>query len=378
MKIVISGYIGKKITGIGRNLLSLLEHTGNDNEYIIYANEDMAQKLKLAKDNVHIRTYGVSSQSSIGNLLWTTFVFPFKARKEKADVSLIPNFSLLLFKTRPSSVIIHDLIEFNVPGKFSGLRMFYRTKIADPLLAKLSDRIITISKCSMEDLNKYLGTPENKVDIVYCGVDRQKFHKMELKTALNILKAKEWPSDFFLCAGTVDHPGKNSYSVIKAFEQICSNGYKGGLILAGMPGSGYEHVERAIAESPYGNRIIVTGYVCDEELVALYSACRALCFMSLYEGFGMPPLEALSCGAQVIVSSTSSLPEVVGDCGQKVDPLDVNAISEAMVNVLEGWRANPGQVEKHLARFDYQVLSKQFEESLARTAGDSSKTVQGK
>lgn len=116
MKIVISGYIGKKITGIGRNLLSLLEHTGNDNEYIIYANEDMAQKLKLAKDNVHIRTYGVSSQSSIGNLLWTTFVFPFKARKEKADVSLIPNFSLLLVKTRPTSVIIHDLIEFNVPG----------------------------------------------------------------------------------------------------------------------------------------------------------------------------------------------------------------------------------------------------------------------
>lgn len=378
MKIVISGYIGKKITGIGRNLLSLLEHTGNDNEYIIYANEDMAEELKLAKDNVHIRTYGVSSQSSIGNLLWTTFVFPFKARKEKADVSLIPNFSLLLFKTRPTSVIIHDLIEFNVPGKFSGLRMFYRTKIADPLLAKRSDRIITISNCSKVDLKKHLGTPENKVDIVYCGVDRKKFHRLDSESAHKLLKAKGWPSDFFLCAGTVDHPGKNSFSVIKAFEQVCAKGYKGELVLAGMPGSGFEHVEQAITKSPYGDRIIVTGYVYDEELVALYSACRALCFMSLYEGFGMPPLEALSCGAQVIVSSTSSLPEVVGDCGQKADPLDVNAIADAMVNVLEGWRANPRQIEKHIAKFDYQVLSKQFEESLARAAGDSSKTIQGK
>lgn len=367
MKVVVSGYVGKKITGIGRNLCSLLENASDRNEYIIYVNKDMAEKFSLPEANVTVKTYGVSSKSSIGNLLWTTFVFPFKSRTEGADVSLIPNFSLLLFKTRPTLVIIHDLIEFNVPGKFSKLRMFYRTKIADPLLAKKSDYIVTISKCSKYDLENYLGVPDEKIGVVYCGVDRRKFHRMDEGRALHILNQKGLPDDFFLCVGTIDHPGKNSYSVIKAFEKICEKGYQGKLVLAGMPGSGYKYIEAAVKKLTYSDRVFVTGYVDDEELIALYSSCRALCFVSLYEGFGMPPLEALACGAQVIVSNTSSLPEVVGECGQKVDPLDVDGIVDAMENVLIGKVVSEEDLAVHVSKFDYRELAGQFETALSRT-----------
>lgn len=367
MKVVVSGYVGKRITGIGRSLLSLLENSSDENQFVVYTNEDMADNFVLSNSNVTVKTYGVSSQSSIGNLLWTTFVFPFKTLGEKADVSLIPNFSLLLFKFRPTLVIMHDLIEFNVPGKFSRLRMFYRVKIADPLLARKSDRIVTVSNCSKDDLVKFLEVPETKIDVVYDGVDQSRFHRMTEGEAKVVLDGRGWPNDFFLYAGTVDHPGKNSYSVIKAFEKVCDVGYEGSLILAGMPGSGFERIEAEIGQSPWRDRIVLAGYVTDEELIALYSKCRALCFVSLYEGFGMPPLEAMSCGAQVIVSNTSALPEVVGDCGLQVDPLDIDAIAMAMRRVLEGYSVDKARLSMHLAKFDYRSLGRQFDESLART-----------
>lgn len=367
MKVVVSGYVGKKVTGIGRNLISLLSHTGKENSYVIYTNKDMAEAFENVGDNITVKTYGVSKDNSLGNLLWTTFIFPFVVLWECADVSLIPNFTLLLFKFRPTSVIIHDLIEYNVPDKFSPLRMFYRIKIADPLMAKRSDRIMTISRSSLDDLVCFLGADPQKVDIIHCGVDRSMFHRMDEAAARAILRSRGLPSDFFLYAGTVDHPGKNSYSVIKAFERLCTDGYEGSLILAGMPGSGYDFIVKTVAESPVADRIVLAGYVTEEELLALYSLCRAFCFVSLYEGFGMPPLEAMACGAEIIVSNTSSLPEAVGPCGQKVPPTDDIAIADAMRRILDGFRSDAGDVERHLEEFSYASLSKQFEKSLEQT-----------
>lgn len=91
MKIVVSGYVGKKITGIGRNLICLLDSAGKNNTYIIYTNEDMKDSFTFQNPNVIVKTYRVSKNSSMKNLLWTTFVFPFVVLKEKADKQLIPN-----------------------------------------------------------------------------------------------------------------------------------------------------------------------------------------------------------------------------------------------------------------------------------------------
>ena len=179
MKIVVSGYVGKKITGIGRNLICLLDNVSNNNEYIVYVNQDMRDEFKFNNPRIHVKTYKVSKMSSLGNLIWTTFFFPFIVLKEKADVALIPNFTLLLFKFKPTVVIMHDLIEFNIKDKFSRKKMFYRTKIADPITAKRANRIITVSENSKKDIKHFLNIPEKKISVVYNGVDRNKFHKME-------------------------------------------------------------------------------------------------------------------------------------------------------------------------------------------------------
>lgn len=363
MKIVVSGYIGKKITGIGRNLMCLLDNVSSDNKYIIYTNEDMKDDFKFNNPNVTVKTYKVSKTDSLGNLLWTTFVFPFVVLKEKADKALIPNFTLLLLKFRPTIVIMHDLIEFNVPDKFSPKKMFYRTKLADPITAKRADHIITVSENSKRDIVKFLKVPEKKLTVIYNGVDQNKFCKMNSEKAETILKKRGWPQDFLLYAGTIDHPGKNAMGVIKAFEKLKDeNKYSGSLILAGMPGSGYDIVEDYVKKSNWSKEIAFTGFVTDEELIALYSKCKVFCFLSLYEGFGIPPLEALACGANVVVSNSSSLPEVVGNVGITVNPLNLDAVADAIVESMENTdRSHAEDVKTHLKKYDWKNLSMDFE-----------------
>ena len=366
MKIVVSGYIGKKITGIGRNLMCLLDNAESDNEYVIYTNKDMKDDLVFLNSKVSVKTYPVSKNSSLKNLLWTTFVFPFIVMREKGDIALIPNFTLLLFKFRPTVVIMHDLIEFNVPGKFSRKKMFYRTKLADPITARRANRIITVSENSKRDIMKFLRIPEEKIAVIYNGVDQSKFCKMDSVKADKIFMQKKWPERFLLYAGTIDHPGKNAMGVVKAFEELKKNGeYDGSLVLAGMPGSGYDVVENYINESAYKKEIVLTGFVTDEELVALYSQCEVFCFVSLYEGFGIPPLEALACGAKVVVSDTSSLPEVVGDVGMTVDPKDCHALQAAIKDILSGkWNVSDGEIKRHLENYNWANLSKKFEKEI--------------
>ena len=363
MKVVISGYIGKKITGIGRNLICLLDNVKDDTEFVIYTNYDMKDSLIFKNKNVSVKTYKVSKNSSLKNLLWTTFIFPFKVLKEKADKALIPNFSLLLFKFKPTIIIMHDLIEFNVPNKFSKKKMFYRTKLADPITAKRANHIITVSENSKRDIEKFLSINEKKITVIYNGVDQKKFSKMDHDKALKIFSEKKWPINYILYAGTIDHPGKNSISVIKAFEELKkAEKYDGNLILAGMPGSGFEVVKNYIDNSIYKNEIIITGYVSDEELIALYSKCDVFCFVSLYEGFGIPPLEAIACGAKTIVSNTSSLPEVVGNIGKTVNPTDYIKLSELIIETIKE-DDNAGkndELKKHLDRYNWEKLSKKF------------------
>lgn len=366
MKIVVSGYVGKKITGIGRNLINLLNSASGQNLYVVYTNFDMKDSFQFANPNVVVKTYSVSKNSSLKNLLWTTFVFPFLCLKEKADRALIPNFTFLVLKFVKTIVIMHDLIEFNIPNKFSPLKMFYRTKLADPITAKIADRIITVSENSKKDIVHFLNVDPKKIEVVYNGVDTDFFAKMEKEKARKIVEKLNIPEEFILYVGTIDHPGKNAMGVIKAFEKLRdSNKYDGDLVLAGMPGSGFDSVESYVQNSSYRNQIHIVGYVSDSELVALYSLCQLFCFLSLYEGFGIPPLEAIACGAKVLVSDKSSLPEVVGNVGCCVDPNDIDAISQYMCECLMTNDVDPVVRKKHLDKFQWPLLSKQFETALA-------------
>lgn len=363
MKVVISGYVGKKITGIGRNLLSLLEYSNNI-DFVVYINYDMEDDFKLNNNRVIFKKYNVSKNSSMKNLLWTTFVFPKMVKKENADLALIPNFTLLLFKPRPTIVIMHDLIEFNVKNKFSKLKMFYRTKLADPITAKKADKIITVSNNSKKDIMKFLNVNQNKISVIYNGVDKKIFHKLKENDVNDFKKDKNYLPGYLLYVGTIDHPGKNSITLIKSYIYLRENDlYNGKLILCGMPGSGYDYIYNYVQSSKYKNDIIFTGYVSDDDLVYYYNGCDVFCFLSLYEGFGIPPLEAIACGAKTVVSNKSSLPEVVGNIGTTIDPNDFVAVANAIIQSINS-TIDENQILNHLKNYDWPTLSKQFENVL--------------
>ena len=129
-----------------------------------------------------------------------------------------------------------------------------------------------------------------------------------------------------------------------------------------MPGSGYDIVEDYVKKSKWSKEIVFTGFVTDEELISLYSKCKVFCFLSLYEGFGIPPLEALACGANVVVSNSSSLPEVVGNVGITVDPLNLDAVADAVVESVENTdRSRDEDIKRHLKKYDWKNLSRDFE-----------------
>ena len=145
--------------------------------------------------------------------------------------------------------------------------------------------------------------------------------------------------------------------VYQAFEMLLEEGeFSGNLLLAGRSGKGYEVVENYVNNSKYNDHIVLTGYVSDNELVAMYSLCSAFCYLSLYEGFGLPPVEAMSCGARVIVSNTSSLPEAVGDVGVKVNPEKTEDILAALrkeINQPSDLKYM-NEVDKHLSKFSWE------------------------
>lgn len=358
MKIIVSGYVGKKITGIGRSLINWLNRIDRDNiEFVVYTNRDMKDDLVFSNPRVTVKTYNVSRENSIGNLLWTTFFLPVMAKKEKADITLITNFTLLLFPVIPTVIFLHDMTEYKVPEKQSKLRVFYRTRLAIPISAKNADTIVTVSQNSKKDIIEILGTKPEKIKFVYNGIDRSFFKRMDENEAKKILKKRGWKPPFVVYVGTIDHPGRNLIRLIQAFENLLEKGkFKGSILLGGRPGKGYEVVEEYVKKSPYSSQIILTGYISDEELLAMYSLCSTFCYLSLYEGFGMPPVEAMSCGAHVLVSNTSSLPEAVGEVGFKVNPEDVEEIEHTLENSLNQKYSDEYMkaVDKHLSQFSWE------------------------
>lgn len=194
-----------------------------------------------------------------------------------------------------------------------------------------SDVILTISQNSKQEISDFMNVTPNKIEIAYPAVDRDIF-KPEKNTDLVQMKYKI-PGEYLLYLGTLE-PRKNITSLIKAFKIISEKNKDIFLVIAGKKGWMYEEIFKLVDDLHLNGKVIFTGYVEDKDIPFLYSSAVAFIFPSLYEGFGMPPLEAMACGTPVIVSNTSSLPEVVGDAGIFVDPLNIENIAFEMDRLL--------------------------------------------
>ena len=193
MGVGISGYVGNSLTGIGRVLICTLQELAKqnpDSTYIIFRNFDFLDyDLLRTFPNVEIVDVPYTKESGFKNILWHQWTFQKLLKQYKCDVAYIPNFTLLLWKVTPTLVTIHDLIEFNVPDKFSKLRMFYRKYVCDPLMAKRSDHILTVSKSSYSDIVKYLGVNPSKITLTLNATDKRFFRKYPREEVDSVLSS---------------------------------------------------------------------------------------------------------------------------------------------------------------------------------------------
>lgn len=262
---------------------------------------------------------------------------PLEALAGPADLVYSPDF--LLPPTLPGRrtlLTVHDLSFEIMPETLPEPLVAYLRRNV-PRAVRRATHILADSESTRQDLIRLWGVPPGRISVLYSGVE-PRFRPIEDPEEQARVRARyglgPWP--FLLTVGTVQ-PRKNYPRLIEAFAALVREGVfpEGHLVIVGEEGWKAEGTFEAIRRSGMAERIHWLGFVADEDLPALYSAAAAFALVSRYEGFGLPALEAMACGTPVVVSRTSSLPEVVGDAGVQVDPESVEDIARGLRVALE-------------------------------------------
>lgn len=284
------------------------------------------QKLN---DDYEIDGFEIKRIGRLKSILWEQFDLPVFLRKNGNELLInFVNVAPVFYTNQIISIL--DMSVFVNPQWFTRA-FYYYYKTLWPIIAKNSKKILTLSTHSKNDIVKLLNVPEEKVAIVYCGVSKQFLDKRHSsnneESILNRFSIKR--NGFFLCVSSLDSR-KNFVRLVRAYNEISSEKYP--LIIVGSEGRVFANDElRNIIVS--STNITLTGYLTDDELVSLYRSAYCFVYPSLYEGFGMPPLEAMAAGCPTIVSDLSSLPEVCGDASLYVNPVDTQSIKEALLKL---------------------------------------------
>lgn len=334
MRIGINGrFLVAKRTGVQRaayNMLDVLVRVDRKNEYFIFTGHDQVGRPEWDYENVHVIPSNLRGGESIRNHFWEQFTLPRLARKYKVDILHSPaNIAPLAYRAK-SIVHIHDLCFVVNPQWYSfSFRTLYNLVI--PRLAKRATRVVTISNNSRNDLLQFCALDAEKVSMVYWAVD---------ETFLSPNQGSEEDGnvdgshgDYILYVGSLE-PRKNIRTLVEAFERLrdANPDLKTKLILIGGESPLFAHVRLNVKN--YKDDVIFKGFVDDKSLRGFYANASLVAYPSLYEGFGLPPLEAMASGTPVVTSITSSIPEVVGDAAIMVSPFDANQLADAMARIL--------------------------------------------
>ncbi len=277
--------------------------------------------------------YGTNTPSRI---YWENWVLPQRIKKDGLQLLHVPAFAPAMFPRMKTVVTAHDLIGMLFPNQIGRASRFYWGRWL-PAALKRADALIADSESTRRDLIEHLRVPERKITVIYpsghegftASVSAQMLAQVKTKHGLD--------TPYFLFVGTIE-PRKNLSRVIGAVERLKKSGKAGGarLVVVGSKQFAHGAFFQQLGKSMSGamDEIIFTGYVTRAELNSLYCGAAALVYPSLYEGFGIPILEALGSGCPVITANVSSTPEVAGEAALQVDPLDESQIAAAMERML--------------------------------------------
>lgn len=289
------------------------------NTYLLYSPTPPPESFPKLPDNFHWKIIPFSR-------LWTLIRLSFALWQDKPDILFVPAHVLPLYTPPKTVITIHDLAYEIFPEAYSGFARWYH-QFSSRRDTKLATKIITPSQATRDDLIKLYKVSPNKIVAIPLAVDEQSAKRVDVPSTIKKL------GPFFLMAGRLE-ARKNTAHTITAFarfkEKYPDLPHK--LVLVGKPGFGYEAVRQAIDCLPtyIKEDLIETGYASNDDLAAYRQAATAFLYPSLYEGFGLALLEAMSAGTPVITSDSSSIPEVVDDAAIMVNPQSLDELVAAM------------------------------------------------
>ncbi len=336
-------------------LLEALGRLDRHNRYTLYVNARTRPPLALPA-NFRARLIPFPRA-------WTHARLSLELLRRPPDVLFVPAHVVPLAHPR-SVVTIHDLGYRAFPEAHPWRARQY-LDWSTRWSAAVARRVIVPSEATARDLADAYGTPRERIVVVPHGY-HPRFRPLPDDEVRDGLARLGIPRPYVLFVGTLQ-PRKNLARVLEAFETLAARGLPHHLVLVGRRGWLADPLFAAIERpgSPARGRIHVTGYLADEDLPVVYTGAAALAFPSLYEGFGLPALEAMACGTPVLASNTSSLPEVVGDAALTVDPLDTRAITAALDRLLTDQTLRGDLRERGLARAQQFTWERAAERTLA-------------
>jgi glycosyltransferase involved in cell wall biosynthesis len=238
---------------------------------------------------------------------------------------------LLPLRSIPTVLTVHDLIFRHLPAHHKPLNRWY-LNLTVPLYCRRATHIVAISECTRRDLIATYGLPPDKITVIPEAADPH-FRPQPPQAVAAVRARYGLPDRYLLFVGTIE-PRKNLTRLLAAFETIHTEGLSDGLVIVGRRGWLYGELFARLERSPVRGAVLFPGYVPDEDLPAIYAAAQALVFPSLYEGFGLPVLEAMACGTPVAASSASSIPEVGGEAALYFDPTDTGELTATIRRLL--------------------------------------------
>ena len=341
-------FLQKPATGMGQHLLHLLQGLDSlddkDQQYMLLAPRfRRAYTVRAPQLSDRFREVEVVSAlarlgENVEQVWWEQVGIVLAGMREKIDLLHCPYWSSPLWSPWPTVVTVHDVIQFVLPEyawrKIS--RVYFGLVSAG---ARRAQAVITVSECSKQDIMKIIGLGPERIHVIGNAVDASLYPVRDAWLLASVRERYGIAPRFVLYFGGFDMR-KNVPRLIEAYARLpeaLRREYQ--LVIAGR----YQHLGHPLYPDPRqtvrglgleGN-VIFTGQIREQDKAPLYSAATVFAFPSLYEGFGMPVLEAMACGTPVVTSNVSALPEVAGDAGLLVNPYAPDAISEALAELLE-------------------------------------------
>lgn len=358
---------GKGVSRHQHNLIKSLSKLDKKNRYFIFLNKKNTLPVLPKQENFYYVRFCIPNR-----IIWDQFQLPLAARKYKLGIyhsilDILPIFSKVKF-----ILFVAEIPDYRIELARKDKRISLYTRLSQgynmvffrPSLRK-AKLIIASSNSTKDDLIHRYSVDKNKIRVLYHAPDEQFCVASDERASLNTKKKYNAEAGYILHISSLD-PRDNTPAVIRAYRKArCASKIPQKLIIGGNVGIKASGLGKLIAELNLENNVIFTGRLAEKELVALYQAADLFIDPSLYEGFGLQVVEAMSCGAPIITSNLTSLPEIVDDAGILVDPTDITGLASALVRVLTDAQLRNSMRQKSLERAKFFSWDKTARETLA-------------